>query len=88
MTTFEHDITTSWTEVLNAFGYVAFDLVSASTIEVLCTETSATPSDATAGNKVTSWSDGWDFEASGMVPGVQRIWVKGDKAGKLRGIRG
>ena len=83
MRTFDLTLTTTWQEVLNGGSSVSFDVLSGTTIEVYFSENATTPTGD--GNKVFTFGDDWDFSASGMVPGVQRIWVKG--AGEVRGVQ-
>ncbi len=86
MQTFEQELNdTEWTEVLLGKGMIAFDLIANPAIFVLFTETDVTPAITREGNRIGSWGDDWDFHASGLVVGEQRIWLKG--LGSIRGIR-
>lgn len=85
MISFEMDISPSeYTEVLQGASYIAFDVVQATQLEIYFTETAETPT--ATGTKVEAYPSTWDFEAAGLVGGVQRIWVRGQ--GKIRGVRG
>jgi hypothetical protein len=75
----------AWTEILQGGSLVAFDVIPATAVEVLFTETAATPDASTKGNPVQTWPSGWDFEATGLNGGVQRVWAKGK--GDIRGVR-
>ena len=87
MNTFEADLLGGdWLEILAGGEFVAFDKLESTRVEVLFTETADTPNPATSGNNVETWPSSFDFEASGMAAGVQRVWVKG--TGKIRGVRG
>ena len=86
MNTFDRELSnTEWIEILLGKGMIAFDLIEEATVHVLFTETNIQPTDIAEGNPVTSWGDDWDFHASGLVVGVQCIWIKG--IGRIRGIR-
>lgn len=86
MNTFEQVLTDdAWVEVLNGGDFIAFDLLASKSIECLMTETADIPDPTEKGNSVVSWSSDWDFSASGLTAGVQRVWLKGNNT--VRGVR-
>lgn len=86
MITFEQTLTDGvWVELLNGGSFLAFDKLSSKGVQVLFTEDDTSPADSTDGNSVNTWAEDWDFMASDMLAGTQRIWVKG--SGDIRGVR-
>lgn len=85
MKTFEASLSAStWTEVLDGKSSIAFDIVEARRVEVYLTETADDPGSVT-GSYVECWPNSWDFQATGLIPGVQRLWARGDVT--IRGVR-
>jgi len=86
VTTFEQALsTTAWTELLSGGSALYLNQLSRNPVQVLFTDTASTPSAATAGTPLDPQTDDWDFEATGLVAGTQRIWGKGDAT--VRGLR-
>ena len=89
MTTFEQLLsTTAWTEVLSGGSAIYFDQLGRNRVDVLFTDTASTPSATTSGNAIEPQKDAWDFFATGLVAGTQRIWAKAQQSAvTIRGIR-
>ena len=86
MITFNQELSNSeWTEILRGKADLFFDVVKAQDVYVLFTETAETPSSSTEGNLVRSYHPEWDFQATAMIAGTQRIWAKGNNT--IRGLR-
>lgn len=86
MITFEQILSDSeWKEVLKGKADLFFDVVEANNVHVLFTETGDTPLSTMEGNLVRSFHPEWDFQATAMKAGIQRIWAKGDNT--IRGLR-
>jgi len=84
MITFEQSLTPNeWVEVLDGYGYLAFDILAAVDVQIYFTETNEAPTGD--GNSVQSWPSGWDFECVACDAGYQWIWAKGN--GSIRGVR-
>lgn len=87
MQTFTQNLTNdNWTEVLTDFGYLAFDCTHSAPVHVYLTQSFSLPATDEPGNLVRTWPEGWDFSASDMVAGVQKIYVRGDNI--ITGVRG
>lgn len=85
MITFEQVLlNTAWIEILGGKTALSFDLIGATNVEVLFTETADTPDPTVEGNLVQSWGDNWDFQITHASIN-QRVWVKG--TGTIRGVR-
>ena len=89
MTTFETTLSVSaWTELLNGGDSIYLNQLSRDQVQILFTDTASTPSATTAGTIIDPQKDDWDFEASGLVSGTQRIWGKSTgSAVTVRGLR-
>lgn len=74
-----------WTEVLLGGYYLAFDLNRAGSIQLCMTETEQAPAHDVGSVPVASWPAGWDFEATRLRAGTQRIWLRG--SGQISGVR-
>jgi len=74
-----------WTEILQGGDALFFDIGSAVSVDITLTETASTPADSADCNQVQSWPNGWDFAATGLSSGVQRIWVRGGTT--ITGVR-
>lgn len=89
MTTFEQALsTTAWTELLNGGSSLYLNQLGADEVSILFTVTASTPAATTQGTPIKPQADDWDFEATGLAAGIQRIWgkSKGD-AVTVRGLR-
>jgi|DEB0MinimDraft_12_1074336.scaffolds.fasta_scaffold13067_5 hypothetical protein len=77
---------TSWTEILNGKGFAAFDCEKSSPVFVYFSESGTPPDISETGNAVRTWPENWDFLASNIIAGKQRIYAKGDNT--INGVRG
>ena len=89
MTTFEQALsTTAWTELLQGGSEIYLNQLGGDEVSILFTDTGTTPSATTQGTPIEPQTDDWDFEASGLVAGTQRIWGKSKgNAVTVRGLR-
>lgn len=86
MISFEATLTPdAWTEVLNGGTYIAFDIVSAVSVEVYFTVTASPPDSAANGVQIMSYPSSWDYEGVGLELAEQRVWLRGNT--QIRGVR-